>query len=147
MSADLDLQAWESLLRVHATIVALLDEEVEQATGLPLREYDVLLELSRADGGRLRMSILGQRVVLSRSRVSRLVDSMARDGLVEKHPDPSDGRAVLAVMTRKGRTAFRKAAPVYLDGIRRHFSHFLTRSEMTSLHVIFESLLDATDSE
>lgn len=147
MTGDLDLQAWESFLRVHAAIVALLDEEVEQATGLPLREYDVLLELNRADRGRLRMSALGQRVVLSRSRVSRLVDSMARDGLVEKHPDPFDGRAVLAAMTRKGRTVFRRAAPIYLDGIRRHFSHHLTKSEMELLLKLFERLLDATDSE
>lgn len=126
---DPGVKAWEALLRTHAALVKVLADEVEETTGLPLSWYDVLLELNRVPQRRLRMTELGERVVLSRSRVSRMVDAMAIEGLVEKEPDPDDGRATFAVMTIAGRTALRSAAPVYLAGIDRHFSKRLAPSE------------------
>ena len=81
---------------------------------------DVLLELRHSDGG-LRMQDLSERVVLSRTRVSRLVEEMVRAGLVRRRPDPDDGRVSWAVITETGRSALRATAPVYLDSIRTHF--------------------------
>ncbi len=118
--------AWAALLRAHAALVPRIAREVEEATGLPLSWYDVLLEL---DGGALRMQELGERVVLSRSRVSRVVDEMVDAGLVEKRPDPEDGRATLAVPTPAGRRARRRAAPAYLAAIERHFAAHLGPDE------------------
>ncbi len=66
--------------RAQARLVPLLDREVQAATGLPLNWYDVLLELHSA-GGRLTMTEVADRVVLSRTRVSRLVDELAHAGL------------------------------------------------------------------
>lgn len=117
--------AWEALLRIHAALVPAIAAEVEAATGLPLSWYDVLLELSGAPDRRLRMQELGERVVLSRSRVSRIVDEMMAAGLVTKRPDPDDGRATLAVLTAAGRRAQRRAAPVYLAAIERRFGAHL----------------------
>ena len=121
--------AWELVLRTHAALVPELGRRVEEATGLPLSWYDVLLELNRAPERRLRMSELGERVVLSRTRVSRIAASMADAGLLEQHPDPEDGRATLATLTPKGRDALRRAAPTYLSGIDELFSSRLARSE------------------
>ena len=86
---------WALFLRTHAALVRRLDQELVQATGLPLSWYDVLLELNAVRGHRLRMGELGERVVLSRSRVSRVVDELARKGLVVREPDPADGRGAM----------------------------------------------------
>lgn len=134
------VEVWETLLRTHAALIDLLEEELIQATGLSLSRYDVLLELNRASDRRLRMSDLGERVVLSRSRVSRLVDSMVLEGLVRKRSDPDDGRATLTEMTSEGRSAFRRAAPVYVDGIRRHFSDRIGADEREMLQRILEGV-------
>lgn len=138
--------AWELLLRVHATLVHDLGREVEATTGLPLSWYDVLLELNRARG-RLRMTELSERVVLSRSRVSRLVDHMAVEGLVDKVADPEDGRATFATVTAKGRAALRRAAPVYLEGIDRLFSSRLTAREIDGIAAAFGKILESGGSD
>src|SRR3954447_2433511 len=78
------VRGWAALLRAHAAVVPLLDRELQAAVGLPLAWYDVLLELQNAPQRRLQMSDLGERVTLSRTRVSRLVDEMQRAGYVEK---------------------------------------------------------------
>src|SRR5690606_27738263 len=93
----------------------------------------VLLELDAAPGRRLRMRELGERVVLSRTRVSRLVDEMARQDLVRKEPDDRDARVTWAAITPAGRTALRRTAPVYLAGIDRHFASHLDERSLTSV--------------
>jgi len=137
------LAAWASLLQVHAALVPTLDREVQLATGLPLAWYDVLLELNSAPGRRLRMTDLGDRVVLSRTRVSRIVDELVADGLVGRETNPDDRRSAFAVITDAGRRRLRAAAPVYLAGIDRHFSTQLTRSEAGVLHAALERVLAA----
>jgi DNA-binding MarR family transcriptional regulator len=135
--SDLDvlgLTTWSMLLRTHAAVVRTIEREVEDATGLPLSWYDVLLELDAADQGRLRMQELGARVVLSRTRVSRLVDEIARAGMVDKQPDPTDGRATLAVITERGRRELRRAAPVYLDRIQANFTSNLSEGQLRAVH-------------
>lgn len=125
--------AWGSLLRVHATVVPLLDRELQAAHRLPLAWYDVLLELNGAPDRRLRMSDLGERVVLSRTRVSRLVDEMSDAGLVRRAANPDDRRSAYAVLTTKGRNAFRQAAPTYLRGIGSLFGEQLTSAELITI--------------
>jgi DNA-binding MarR family transcriptional regulator len=131
---ELGLTTWSMLLRTHAAVVRTIEREVEDATGLPLSWYDVLLELDAVDQGRLRMQELGARVVLSRTRVSRLVGEIARAGLVEKQPDPADGRATLAVITERGRRELRRAAPVYLDRIQANFTSNLSEVQLQAVH-------------
>ncbi|CAN5397850.1 MarR family winged helix-turn-helix transcriptional regulator [soil metagenome] len=130
-------------LRTHAAVVRVLEREVEDQSGLPLSWYDVLLELNAADQGRLRMRELTERVVLSRTRVSRLVDEMARAGMVEKLSDPADGRATFAVVTDRGRTALREVAPVYLRGIQEHFVRHLRPAELEAIRVGLQQVLAA----
>lgn len=135
-------EAWELLLRTHAALVPELARQVEEATGLPLSWYDVLLELNRATGRRLRMKALGERVVLSRTRISRIVGHMADAGMVEQDPDPEDGRATLATLTPKGRDALRKAAPTYLAGIDTLFSAHLTSAQARTIVTALRKVLE-----
>lgn len=114
-------RTWEAVLRLHAALLPRLDRAVAQAGGIPLSWYDVLLELRDA-GGRLTMGQLSGRVVLSRTRVSRLVDELVGAGLVAREPNPDDRRSAFAVLTADGRRRFLAAARVYLPAIDREFA-------------------------
>ncbi len=137
------IAAWAALLRTHATVVRVISQEVEAETGLPLSWYDVLLELDAAPDRTLRMQQLSERVVLSRTRVSRVVDEMERAGLVARRPDEEDGRVTLATITSEGRRVRRRAAPVYLRGIARHFSDHLTPEQLAAVRSGLEAVLAA----
>ncbi len=135
--------AWEAVLRVHAALVPVLDREVQSATGLPLAWYDVLLELNSAPERRLRMTDLGDRVVLSRTRVSRIVDELVANDLVSRDDNPADRRSAFAVVTEAGRRRLRAAAPVYLAAIARHFTAQLTKAEAVTVRAALEKVLRA----
>ena len=125
-------RAWAALLRLHARLIPVFDRELHDATGLSLVWYDVLLELNSANG-RLRMSELGERVVLSRTRVSRIVDELVPAGLVAREPNPLDARSSFAVLTDEGRRRFRAGAKVYRASIEREFSARLKPDELREL--------------
>lgn len=76
------------------------------------------------------MGELGERVVLSRTRVSRIVDELAAAGLMRKESNPRDGRSSFAVLTPDGLARYRAAAPIYLAGIEREFAASLTDDEL-----------------
>ncbi|WP_328471575.1 MarR family transcriptional regulator [Actinoplanes sp. NBC_00393] len=141
--SDTDVAAWAALLRVHAALVPVLDRELQSATGLPLTWYDVLLELNYAPGRRLSMGELGQKAVVSRTRVSRVVDALAGAGLVTRESNPDDRRSAYATITDAGRDRLRAAAPVYLDGIQRHFTSRMTGAESRSVAAALEKVLAA----
>ena len=129
---------WGALLQVHAALVPLIDREVRERTGLPLAWYDILLELSSASEGRLRMSELAERVVLSRTRVSRLVDELDQVGLVCRVENPDDRRSAYCLLTDAGLRRFKAAAPIYLAAIESRFAEGLTDRQLKDLQ---ESLL------
>lgn len=135
--------AWAALIRTHAAVVRRLERDMERTQDMPLGWYDVLLELNAAHGRRLRMQELGERAVLSRSRISRIVDELARAGLVTREPDPADRRGSWAVLTDAGRARLRRAAPGYLDGIARHFADHLTPDERGAITAGLERVLAA----
>jgi DNA-binding MarR family transcriptional regulator len=131
--------AWGSLLRAHARLLPVMEAEVRR-TGISLAYYDVLLELSAESDGRLRMSDLGERVVLSRTRVSRLVDEMVGAGLVTREANAEDRRSAYAVITEAGRESFRAAAPRYLDLIEERVADGLTSAELATLARLLDRL-------
>src|SRR3954463_5895019 len=92
-------EAWGSLLQVHAALVPELDRRLREATGLPRGWYAVLLQLSGARDSRLTMSQLGERAVLSRTRVSRVVDELTRADLVRREANPEGARSAYAGIT------------------------------------------------
>ncbi|MCU1500107.1 MAG: transcriptional regulator, MarR family [Acidimicrobiales bacterium] len=125
--------AWGALLQVHAALVPILDKEVQSQTGLPLSWYDVLLELATEPEGRLRMSDLAERVVLSRTRVSRLADELVARGLITKEGHPDDRRSAYAVITTAGLAEFSASAPVYIRAIESKFASTLTNEDLLLL--------------
>ena len=128
---------------MHAALVPVLDQRLQSECTLTLAWYDVLLELNAAPDRRLRMSDLGERVVLSRTRVSRVVDEMQRAGLVTREANEDDRRSSYAAMTDEGRRVFRRAAPRYLDAIEEEFAGSLTVAELKALRDALDAVLAA----
>ena len=87
---------------MHSALVKALDAELLADHGLPLTSYEVLINLQAAPGRRRRMAELADGVLLSRSGMTRLVDRLERDGLLERDACVSDGRGTFAVLTDKG---------------------------------------------
>src|SRR5262249_42396886 len=135
---DPAVAAWRGLLVAHSRLVPAVEADLRAAGQVSLPWYDVLLELNAAPGRRLRMSELGQRAVLSRTRVSRVVDELATAGLAERQPDATDGRSSYAVLTPAGRNALRRAWPAYREAIRRHLSARLTVQQCRELATLLE---------
>ena len=127
------MAAWRAFLAAHAAVLRPLERELEAACGLPLTWYDVLVQLAAAPGGRLRMQQLARAVLLSKSRITRLVDSMETAGLVAREICPDDKRGAEVILRPAGRQRLRDAAPVHLRGIARHFSGHLSAEEAACL--------------
>src|SRR5438132_3345853 len=95
------LQAWDALLRAHATLLRQLETDLESKTGLALADFDVLAQLAIA-GGSLRMTELADRALISRSGMTRRVTRLLREGLVRRAQADVDGRGVVVQLTNSG---------------------------------------------
>lgn len=126
---ELPLGAWRAFIQTHARLIHRLDEELQAAHGLSLAEYDALLQLVSAPDRRLRMSVLADRVLLSRSGITRLVDRLVADGMVERFACPTDARGSMAAITSAGVSRLRAASGTHLDGVRRYFLDVIAPDE------------------
>lgn len=131
--SDAEMRAWQALLHAHHQVTAMLDRELQEEHQLSFSEYDVLLRLARAPDRALRMTDLADRVLLSPSGLTRLVDRLAGRGLVERRTQPGDGRVALAALTDGGLEELRKAARTHLRGIREHFTGRLSEAQLRNV--------------
>lgn len=135
--------AWRGMLRVHAALTKVLDAEMEARHGLPLSSYEVLLVLADAEGERMRMCDLASSILLSRSGLTRLVDRLERDGLLERQSCPSDARGAFARLTPAGRERFDEARRTHLAGVRTLFLDRLEPEEQELLGQLWTRLAPA----
>ncbi len=119
------LDAWQRLLRANCVLMRTLDHELQAEHGMTISDYDVLVSLRHADDHSLRMSDLSRRTLLTRSGMTRLVQGLERDGLVERRPCETDARVSFAVLTPVGIERIEAARRTHHAGIRRMFAdHF-----------------------
>ncbi len=136
-----ELGAWRGMLRVHAALAKALDAELEAEHGLPLTSYEVLMTLAATPERRLRMAELADRVLLSRSGMTRLCDRLERDGLLERSSCASDGRGLFAVLTEAGLEVVARARPAHLAGVRERFLRHFEPDELERLAGWWERVL------
>src|SRR2546421_12797864 len=125
-----EMRAWRAFLDAQASLLRRLGADLIEEEDIPLAEYDVLLQLSFAPDGRLRMTELSDRVRLSPSGLTRLVDRLVRSGLVKRGRCASDRRGSYAILTAAGRGRLRRAPPGHPRGIREHFSKHLSPAQL-----------------
>lgn len=136
-----ELTAWRTFLRAHATVVRQLEHELLTEHDLPLASYDVLVQLSESPDQQLRMTELADRVLLSRSGLTRLADRLERDGLITRRACPSDARGTLAVLTDAGLERLQAAWPTHLRGVSQHVTGRLTPDEVQQLGALLGKLV------
>lgn len=137
------MRAWRSFLEAHKYLMDTLGRELDERD-LPLTWYDVLVQLNEAEDHRLRMSELAEAILVSRSGLTRLVDRMTAEDLVERIACPDDGRGTFVGLTAKGKHSLERAAPGHLRGIQEHFGRHLTDEEARALHSVFERIRTAS---
>lgn len=130
---DLEMAAWRAVVIGAGRLVNRLDEELTSETGLTMAEYEVLSCLSEAPGGRMRMAELAGAVVVSRSGLTRRVDSLVSAGYVRRSACSSDRRGTYAELTKAGVLRLENTAGVHRAGVREHFIQALSRSELAAV--------------
>jgi DNA-binding MarR family transcriptional regulator len=135
-----EMRAWRGLLRAHACLAKRLDAELEQAHSLPMTSYEVLHRLQDAEASRMRMCDLAEEAQLSRSGLTRLVDRLERDGLLERCSCDHDARGAYACLTELGRERLDAARGTHLAVVREHFFSRFSESELSSLADLWDRI-------
>jgi DNA-binding MarR family transcriptional regulator len=130
---ELEMKAWRSLLSTHSRLIAQLDTDLQGSQGMSVSDYGVLVNLSEAEDGRMRMSELADRLLLSPSGLTRRLDGLVKAGLVTRARCPSDRRGAFAVLTKAGWKRLEQATPDHVDQVRRHFVDKLNRRQLQAL--------------
>jgi DNA-binding MarR family transcriptional regulator len=140
------LDAWRSLVAVYQSVLHDVVRALEYDAGMDSGVFSALAYLARAEPrGRMRLSELLELMHprYSQPGLSRLVQRMEADGLVERRADPDDGRATVLQMTRAGRARFVRADAIYTDAVRAHFGRHLDVAEARTLQSSLDALLRA----
>jgi DNA-binding MarR family transcriptional regulator len=127
------LDAWRSYLQSHAGIVRELDADLIAQHGLTVRDYEVLLYLAQAENRKLPMSALSERTMLTRSGITRLIDGLVGQQLIERVSCESDARVSYARLTDTGYTKLREAGCTHVAGIERLFLAHFSAAELEQL--------------
>jgi DNA-binding MarR family transcriptional regulator len=133
--------AWLALIRTHARLWDQVEAQMRHDSGLTLPRYDVLMQIDGA-GGRLGLTELASKVVLSPSGLSKLLDRMEASLLLRREPDPRDARSTLARITPRGRSLVRKARRTHHAWLQSAFGKALDDRDIADLSRIM-SRLDA----
>jgi DNA-binding MarR family transcriptional regulator len=139
---DAEFRAWHGCLQFTNTVMRALDAALTAAHGISVKEFDVLITLFNAPGGRLRMTELAERVVLTPSGVTHLVTRLERDGLVSRSVDEDDRRSFFAALTRDGRRRLRESRPTHNEVVRTHLTRRLTATQLTTLGALWDTILE-----
>jgi DNA-binding MarR family transcriptional regulator len=124
---------WRSLIEVLVRLPRMLDEQFNREAQVGMTEYSVLVALSEAPDGELRMGDLARETALSRSRISRVVDDLVRRSLVTRRKSEQDARSSLAAISPAGMAVLAAAYPGHLARVRSLVFDHVTRSEMRAM--------------
>jgi DNA-binding MarR family transcriptional regulator len=135
-----EMRAWRALIRASTGLLATLDNELRQAHGLALGDYEVLARLSDAPEHALRMTDLAGDLHLSPSGITRRIDGLVKAGYVERQQCPTDRRGSYAVLTETGMKLLEEVAPTHLEGVRAHFIDRLSDRQLANLTAALTSV-------
>lgn len=132
-------QAWRTFIECSWALTDILEAELLAAQGMSIRWYDVLVHLEDAEDG-MPMNELADRILHSKSGLTRVIDNMEKAGFVRRERPPHDRRQVLVSITPGGRKALDAARVVHRDGIRRHFTDHLSAKDREALSRALEKV-------
>lgn len=138
-------RAWRGFLRVQAHLMPALGRRLQAHAGLSLADYHVLVALTDAPEGRLRVLDLARAADWEQSRLSHHLTRMARRGLIERTECPEDGRGAFIVLTPAGRQAVEAAAPRHVEDVRTLVFDQLTPEQVDALTEVSDRILQALE--
>ncbi len=138
------LEAWVRFLRAHAALTRQLSADLVAGHGLTINDYEVLLHLQRAPEQRLRRVDLAERVVLTASGITRLLEGLENAGLVERAACETDRRVVYAQLTEAGEQKLRDASGTHLAGIHELFTSRFSENDLAALSALLGRLPGAS---
>ena len=134
-------RAWRAFLLMEREFGGRIAQAIQRDTGLSAADYEVLVNLSEATGGRMRAFELGQATQWEKSRLSHHITRMVDRGMVQRESCPTDNRGAFVVLTSKGRSAIDAAAPKHVEHVRRWFIDSLTPEQLDALAEISEAIV------
>ncbi|HYZ27905.1 MAG TPA: MarR family transcriptional regulator [Thermoleophilaceae bacterium] len=143
-TGETEIRTWIRFLTTHSAITRELEARLMGAHGLTLSDYDVLVQLARAPGRKLRNIELAKAVVLTRSGVTRLVDGLVKDGLVMRSSCTTDKRGTFVALTDEGARRLRAAACTHIEGVRELFVERLGQEGLKQMDALLELLPSGT---
>ena len=142
-----ELEAWVGLLRAHAAATRRFNRELMASHGLTINDFEVLMHLASAEDGRLRRVDLAERVLLTASGITRLLDGLERSKLVCKASCAADARVTYAEITPQGRALLTDARESHVEGVRALFAERFTPEELQALTGLLQRLPLAPQSD
>jgi len=135
-------RAWRGLLRMTSQLNARMNRQLQDGYGVSLADYEVLVVLSEAPAGRLRVFEIADALAWEQSRVSHQLARMQRRGLVAREECAADARGAFAVLTGAGRAAIERAAPAHVETVRQLVFDGLSRDQLATLTAITSGVLE-----
>jgi DNA-binding MarR family transcriptional regulator len=139
--------AWTRLLRAYVSTTRLLSADLQESHGLTINDYEALLVLSRAEGGRLKRIALARSLMLTPSGITRLLQGLEDAGLVERASCATDLRVTYAQLTDAGRDKLDAASCEHVASIRALFEEHFAQKEIDVIAEILGKLPGVVDGD
>jgi len=140
------IQAWIQLHRTHRLLLERVENSLKSHGLPPLDWYDILLELHREKSAGLRQYEIGEKILLNKHNLSRLIDRLEKNQLVARYVCEEDGRGNRIKITTKGEKMLKQVWPVYGQSIQEGFGDKLNCSDFLELSSILSEVLDHNES-
>jgi len=133
-------QAWRAFIAAQRVVNGRIEQQLQRDAGMPHTYFEILVRLSDAEDGRLRMSELALSTLGSRSRLSHAVNRLEQVGWVRREGIASDRRGQVAILTEEGRQKLEDTAPGHVETVREVVFDALSEEQVTQLHDICSTL-------
>ena len=128
--SEVEGKAWGGLMRMHGRMLQRMEADLVRHSQLTSPEFEVLLQLSWASDGRLRMLELARNSLLTRSGMSRLLTRLERAGLLHREGTPDDERGAVFRLTAAGQAKFKAAKKKHVAFVREQFLRHFSKKEL-----------------
>jgi DNA-binding MarR family transcriptional regulator len=130
---DAEMRAWQAFIATSALLDRRLDQQLRDDVGLSHLQYEILVQLSAAEGNAMRMTELADSLLNSKSGLTYQISQLEKAGLVHRAPCTIDVRGIYAALTDEGRRLVERAAPGHVAAVRELLIDVLTREQLTAI--------------
>jgi len=140
------VDAFIRLMRGHSAVTRAMNAQLVADHGLTINDFEALLNLSRAEEGRMRRVDLAEKLILTASGVTRLLDGLEEAGFVDRAACASDRRVTYAVLTEAGHAKLKEASQSHVADIRAFFETRFSSNELDQLAALLGRLPGAAEA-